>query len=72
MTAVMSLSFLAHNKLQRDTHLAVPDKQVESSLSQKKMRRVKGKKRGRESSFNSYHSSRCIFPSTSLTPVGMF
>lgn len=57
MTAVMLLSFQAYSTLHSDIHLA--DKQVEPSLSQKKMTRVKWKKLGKDSrSVNSHHSSR--------------
>lgn len=38
----MPLSFVAYNKLHGDTHLAVPDKQVEPSFSQKKKKKSKG------------------------------
>lgn len=43
----MPLSFVAYNKLHRDTHLAVPDTQVEPSFSQKKIK-IKNESKGEE------------------------
>lgn len=40
----MSLSFLAYNKLHRDTYLAVSENQVQPNLSQTKQEEYRGRK----------------------------